>query len=369
MVDLKAQYQKIKLEVDAGIHEVLDNANFIQGKPVHDFANELAAYQNVKHVITCANGTDALQIAMMALDLQPGDEVITPSFTYFATVEVIGLLKLTPVFIDVDPKTFNILPEELEKAISPKTKCIVPVHLYGQCCDMKPILDIASKYNIPVVEDNAQAIGGTYTFPDGTICKTGTMGNIGSTSFFPSKNLGGYGDGGALMTNDDELANKLKMVANHGQRVKYYHDMIGCNSRLDSLQAAVLRVKLKHLDEYCDARRKAADFYDNAFANHPKITTPYRAPYAKHVFHQYNLVVEADRDEMVNYLAAQNIPAMVYYPVLSHEQKSFEGKGRIVGDLKNSLWLTTRVIALPMHTELDEEQQNYIVEHVKKFLN
>jgi len=369
MVDLKSQYRKIKAEVDQGIQEVLDQANFIQGKPVHDFASELAAYLQVKHVIPCANGTDALQIAMMALDLQPGDEVITPSFTYFATVEVIGLLKLKPVFIDVDPKTFSIIPEELEKAISPKTKCIVPVHLYGQCSDMKPVLEIAAKHGIPVIEDDAQAIGGTYTFPDGSTQHNGTMGLAGCTSFFPSKNLGGYGDGGAIYTNDDALAGKLRMIANHGQRVKYYHDLIGCNSRLDTLQAAVLRVKLKHLDEYCTARRAAADRYDALFAGQARLTTPFRAPYAKHVFHQYTLILEGDRDGLVNYLAEQQIPAMVYYPVLCHKQKAFEGNGRIVGDLKHSEWLTTRVFSLPMHTELDAEQQEFIAQHVISYIN
>src|SRR6201991_2493182 len=287
MVDLKRQYTNIKSEVDSAIQEVLDNAAFIQGKAVTDFAAGLAAYSGSKYVIPCANGTDARQISMMALGLQPGDEVITPSFTYVATTEVIALLRLKPVFVEVDPKTFCIEPSAIERAITPKTKAIVPVHLYGQAANMEAIMDIARKHNLHVIEDNAQAIGADYTFSTGTVQKTGTIGTIGATSFFPSKNLGCYGDGGAIFTNDDTLANLLKMIANHGQSRRYYHDLVGCNSRLDSMQAAVLNIKLQHLDAYIAARRKAADFYDKAFASHPKITTPYRAPYSNHVFHQY----------------------------------------------------------------------------------
>lgn len=367
MVDLKQQYQRIKTDIDEAIREVVDSAAFIGGKPVREFAHELESYLGIKHVIPCANGTDALQVAMMALGLQPGDEVICPSFTYFATVEVIALLKLSPVFIDVNPQTFNIEATEAEKAISSKTKAIVPVHLYGQSCEMESLIALGKKKNIPIIEDNAQAIGGEYKFANGTVKKTGTIAEIGSTSFFPSKNLGCYGDGGALMTNDDALAEKLKMIANHGQRIRYYHDLVGMNSRLDTIQAGVLRVKLKHLDEYIDARRTAADFYDQAFSNHQKITPPFRAPYAKHVFHQYTLVVEEGRNELVEHLKAHDIPAMIYYPVLCHQQKAFEGKGRIVGDLKHSNWLSDRVVSLPMHTELDEEQLEYISQKVLEF--
>jgi UDP-2-acetamido-2-deoxy-ribo-hexuluronate aminotransferase len=292
MVDLKQQYLNIKAEVDAAILDVLDSSAFINGKPVQDFALQLSEYLGVKNTITCANGTDALQIAMMALDLQPGDEVITPSFTYIATTEVVALLRLKPVFVEVDPKTFCMDPDAVRKAITPKTKAIVPVHLYGHSAPMKEILEIAAEHNLFVIEDNAQAIGGDYIFADGTKKKNGTMGTVGCTSFFPSKNLGCYGDGGAIFTNDDALAEKLKMVANHGQKVRYYHDLVGCNSRLDTIQAAVLKIKLKKLDEYIIARQKAADYYDAAFANHPHITTPYRAPFTNHVFHQYTLTLD-----------------------------------------------------------------------------
>lgn len=372
MVDLKAQYQKIKTDVDKAIQEVIDNTAFINGKPVQEFATELANYVGVKHVIPCANGTDALQISMMALDLQPGDEVISASFTYFATVEVIGLLKLTPVFIDVDPKTFSLDITQLEKAITPKTKAIVPVHLYGQAADMEPILALAKKHNIPVIEDNAQAIGGDYIFSNGTKKKTGSMATIATTSFFPSKNLGCYGDGGAIFTNDDTLAGKLKMIANHGQRTRYYHETIGCNSRLDTIQAAILRVKLKHLDAYCNERRKVADFYDKAFANNPMITVPYRAPYANHVFHQYTVTLAdtIDREGLIAHLQSKGIPSMLYYPVPCHRQKAFEGKGKVVGDeLKITDWLTLRVLSLPIHTEMDQEQLNYITSSVLEFIN
>ncbi len=370
MVDLKAQYQKIKPDIDKGIQEVLDNASFIAGKQVQEFAVDLGKYAGVKNVIPCANGTDALQIAMMALDLQPGDEVITPSFTYFATVEVIALLKCIPVFVDVNAETFTIDVTEIEKAISPKTKVIVPVHLYGQAANMEPILALAAKHKIAVVEDNAQAIGGEYTFSNGDTFKNGSMALISTTSFFPSKNLGCYGDGGAIFTNNDELALKLKMIANHGQRIKYYHDLIGCNSRLDTLQAAILRVKLKHLDSYCNARRTVANFYDKAFANHPKIKTPFRASYAKHVYHQYTLILSdnVDREAMINSLKEKGIPTMLYYPLACHKQKAFEKGARIVGDLKNTEWLSPRVLSLPIHTEMDEEQLNYIASSVLEFL-
>ena len=297
MVDLKRQYENIKPEVDAAIQSVIDSTAFINGADVQEFAKELATYLGVKHVIPCANGTDALQIALMALGLQPGDEVITPSFTFIATVEVVALLGLQPVFVDVDTDTYTMNLDSLKKAITPKTKAIIPVHLYGQCAQMEEIMQIAKEHNIPVIEDNAQAIGGDYTFVDGKNVKTGSIGNVGCTSFFPSKNLGCYGDGGAMFTNDDALAEKLKMIANHGQKIRYYHEVVGCNSRLDTMQAAILRIKLRKLDEYCDARGVVADYYDNAFANNPNIITPFRAPYNKHVFHQYTLQLKnVDRD-------------------------------------------------------------------------
>lgn len=369
MVDLKTQYAAIKQEVDNGIMDVLNNAAFINGKQVGDFAEHLAQYLGAKHVIPCANGTDALQIALMGLGLQPGDEVITPSFTYIATCEVLALLGLTPVFVDVYPDTFTINPIEIEKAITPKTKAIVPVHLYGQSADMDAVMAIAKKHNLFVIEDNAQAIGGSYTGTDGVKKANGTMGDIGCTSFFPSKNLGCYGDGGAMYTNNDELANKLRMVANHGQRVRYYHDMVGVNSRLDTIQAVILDAKLKHLDHYCSNRRAVADAYDTAFANHPKIKTPARASYSYHVYHQYTLVIEGDRNGLQTFLAENNIPSMIYYPVPAHRQKAFEGKGKIVGDLYHTDWLTDRVISLPIHTEMQADQQAYIIEKVLEFMN
>jgi len=361
MVDLKQQYAKIKGDVDAAIHEVLDSAAFINGKAVTDFAAGLSTYLGIKHVIPCANGTDALQIAMMALDLQPGDEVITPSFTYIATTEVVALLRLKPVFVDVDPKTFCMDPETLEKAITPRTKAIVPVHLYGQSAPMEEIMKIAEKHHLYVIEDNAQAIGAMYTFKNGKKAKTGTIGTIGTTSFFPSKNLGCYGDGGAMFTNDDALAAKLKMIANHGQNRRYYHDIVGCNSRLDSLQAAVLNIKLKSLDDYIASRRKAADYYDNVFAAHKNITIPCRVDYSHHVFHQYTLLLEAvDRNGLNEFLASKNIPSMIYYPVPAHRQKMFASAVTASLHLPATDWLTDRVISLPMHTELDDEQLAYI---------
>lgn len=370
MVDLKRQYLKIKSEVDTAILDVLDSTAFINGKPVGEFANDLAAYMGVKNVIPCANGTDALQIAMMALGLQPGDEVITPSFTYIATVEVVALLKLTPVFVDVDPDTFCMDPKAVEKAISPRTKAIVPVHLYGHTAPMEEILAIAKKHNLFVIEDTAQAIGADYTFSDGTKKKAGTMGIIGTTSFFPSKNLGCYGDGGAIFCNDDALAEKLKMVANHGQKVRYYHDLVGCNSRLDTIQAAILKIKLRHLDEYCDARRAVADVYDKAFAGNPKITTPYRAPYSKHVFHQYTMKLNGvDRDGLVKFLQDNNIPSMIYYPVPCHKQKMFDHIEAVNTELPVTDTLTPIVISLPIHTEMDADQQNYIISKVNEFVN
>jgi UDP-2-acetamido-2-deoxy-ribo-hexuluronate aminotransferase len=370
MVDLKQQYAKIKTEVDLAIQEVINSAAFIQGKAVQDFASALGKYLGVKHVIPCANGTDALQIALMALDLQPGDEVITPSFTFIATTEVIALLQLKAVFVEVDPKTFCIDPIAIEKAVTAKTKAIIPVHLYGQAANMEAIMEIANRYKIPVIEDNAQAIGGDIQLSNGTVQKTGTLSTIGTTSFFPSKNLGCFGDGGAIFTNDDALAEALRKVANHGQAKRYYHDRVGCNSRLDSIQAAILNVKLPHLDEYIAARRSAADFYDQAFAGHSKITIPYRAPYCNHVFHQYTLLLEGvDRDALNLFLADQGIPSMIYYPVPAHRQKMFEAFGGAQFELKTTDWLTERVLSLPMHTELSNEQLQFITSKVLEFIN
>ncbi|HWC54915.1 MAG TPA: DegT/DnrJ/EryC1/StrS family aminotransferase [Chitinophagaceae bacterium] len=370
MVDTHTQYHKIKSEVDKAVIDVMESSAFINGKPVQEFATNLSNYLGIKHTIPCANGTDALQIAMMALGLQPGDEVITPSFTYIATTEVIALLKLTPVFVEVDPKTFCVDPIAIEKAITPKTKAIVPVHLYGQAAPMEEIMAIAKENNIYVIEDNAQAIGCDYFFKDGSTKKTGTIGHIGTTSFYPSKNLGAFGDGGAIFTNDDALAIKLKMMANHGQSKRYYHDVVGCNSRLDTVQAAILNIKLKHLDEYAAARRKAADFYDKAFANHPKIKTPFRADYTNHVFHQYTLILEgADRNELNEFLAQRNIPSMIYYPVPGHKQKMFEQFNVASQTMPVTDWLTERVISLPIHTELDDEQLSFITSNVLEFVN
>jgi UDP-2-acetamido-2-deoxy-ribo-hexuluronate aminotransferase len=370
MVDLVSQYRKIKPEVDKAIEQVMETAAFIGGPEVGKFREELEQYLGVKHVIPCANGTDALQIAMMALGLEPGDEVITPSFTYIATTEVIALLGLTPVFVDVDPRTYCIDPSRIEAAITPRTKAIVPVHLYGQAAEMDAIMEIARKHGLFVIEDNAQAIGSNYHSADGTVAKLGTLGTIGCTSFFPSKNLGCYGDGGAMFTNDDELAEKLKMVANHGQKVKYYHDVVGCNSRLDSMQAAVLRIKLPLLDGYIDARRKVADHYDRVLGASEKITVPYRDPKSKHVFHQYTVQLNgADRDELQKYLAEKEIPSMIYYPVPAHRQGMFASFNLGELDLPVTDELTKKVISFPIHTEMDEEQLDYICENILAFLN
>ncbi|MBN8838228.1 MAG: DegT/DnrJ/EryC1/StrS family aminotransferase [Sphingobacteriia bacterium] len=369
MVDTKTQYLKIKGAVDSAIQEVFESAAYINGKAVQDFTHALNNYVGSKHTIPCANGTDALQIAMMALGLQPGDEVITPSFTYIATTEVVALLRLKPVFVEVDAKTFCIDPQSLRQAITPKTKAIVPVHLYGQAAPMEEIMQIAAEHNLYVIEDNAQAIGCDYTFSNGTKKKTGSIGHIGCTSFYPSKNLGAFGDGGAIFTNDDVLAEKMKMIANHGQSKRYYHDVVGCNSRLDAIQAAVLNEKLKHLDAYNDARRNAAAFYNKAFANHPKITTPFVASYSTHVYHQYTILLNGvDRDALVNYLAEQKIPSMIYYPVPGHKQKMFEAFGLDQYHLETTDWLTERVISLPIHTELDEEQLTHISSTILNFL-
>lgn len=369
MVDLKGQYSRIQEDVDRAIRGVIESTAFINGQPVSDFSSGLGKYLGINHVIPCANGTDALQIALMGLGLEPGDEVITPSFTFIATTEVVALLRLKPVFADVDPKTFCLDPVSVEKQITKKTKAIVPVHLYGQSAPMKEIMDLANAYGLKVIEDNAQAIGGDYIYPDGKSCKTGTMGTIGTTSFFPSKNLGAYGDGGALFTNDSRLAEVCKMIANHGQIKRYYHELVGCNSRLDTLQAAILNVKLPLLDEYIDRRRAAADYYDHAFASHTKIRTPFRASYSKHVFHQYTLILEgADRNKLNEFLAARNIPSMIYYPVPAHRQNMFASFNSDLQQLKVTDWLTDRVISLPMHTELDKEQLTFICNSILEFL-
>lgn len=368
MVDLDRQYQKIKPEIAASFQDILEHSAFINGKQVHEFCGKLMDYLGVKRAIPCANGTDALQIALMALDLQPGDEVITPSFTFIATAEVVALLKLKPVFVDVDPHTFCIDPEAVAKAITPRTKVIIPVHLFGQSADMEAIMQLAKANELTVIEDNAQAIGSDFTFADGRKYKTGTIGHIGCTSFFPSKTLGCYGDGGAITTNDEQLAEKMTMIANHGQSKRYYHDLVGCNSRLDSLQAAVLNIKIDHLDEYIAARRKAADFYDRALGNMNGIAIPERVVYSKHTFHQYTLrVKDGKRDALHSFLAKKNIPSMIYYPVPAHAQKMFEEVEGIPKNLPVTDRLKDEVLSLPMHTELDEEQLAYIVSGIQAF--
>ncbi len=365
MVDLKRQYLKIKPQIDTAIQSVIDATQFIKGPKVKEFEDNLAKYLNVKHVIGVANGTDALQIAMMALDLQPGDEVITADFTYAATAEVIALLRLKPILVEVNPKTFNIDPKAIEKAITPKTKAIVPVHLFGQCADMEAIMKIAEKNNLFVIEDVAQAIGADFTFSDKSVHKAGTIGDIGSTSFFPSKNLGCYGDGGALYTNDDILATRVRMIANHGQSIQYFHDKVGVNSRLDSIQAAILNEKLPYLDEYAKSRNELANFYDKAFANCPQITTPYRKKNSTHVFHQYTLLLNGvNRDEFRKNLADKNVPSMIYYPIPLHNQKAYKDPRFSDADFPISTDLCKRVVSLPMHTEMDTAQREYIVQSV-----
>jgi len=369
MVDLQSQYYKIKSDVDNAVLNVLDSAAFINGPEVKSFQTELETYLDVKHVIPCANGTDALQIALMALDLQEGDEVITADFTFAATVEVIHLLKLKSVLVDVDYETFTMDVEKLKAAITPKTRAIIPVHLFGQCANMEEILKVAKQHNLAVIEDNAQAIGADFTFSDGTVKKSGTMGILGTTSFFPSKNLGCYGDGGAIFTNDDELAHKIRGIVNHGMYERYYHDEVGVNSRLDSIQATVLRKKLPLLDTYNEARRKAADYYDEAFAGHSNILTPKRAENSTHVFHQYTLrILNGKRNELQQFLAEKEIPAMIYYPVALRKQKAYfqESDDK---DFANTDRLLNEVISLPMHTELDEEQLKYITDAVLEFMS
>ncbi len=368
MVDLVGQYQKIKPEVDAALQRVLGTAGFIGGPEVKEFEKELATYLGADHVIGCANGTDALQIAMMALGLKPGDEVITASFTFVATVEVVALLGITPVFADVLPGTFNLDPADIERKITPRTKAIVPVHLFGQTADMEAIMAIAAKHKLYVIEDNAQAIGADYTFSDGSRKKSGTIGHIASTSFFPSKNLGCYGDGGALFTNDADLAKKMRRVCNHGSDVRYYHEVVGVNSRLDAMQAAILRIKLQHLDAYASARNKAAAHYDQAFAGMPHIITPVRSKDSTHVFHQYTLrVTGGHRDGLKKHLEANGVPAMIYYPVPCHLQNAFKSDRFAPGSLPVTEQLTHEVLSLPMSTELDNEQLAHITAMVKGY--
>lgn len=368
MVDLKGQYAKIQQEIDEAVLQTIRDAAFINGPQVAEFTKNLSEYLQGAHVIPCANGTDALQIAMMALGLEPGDEIIVPSFTYVATAEVIGLLNLKPVMVDVDPIHFNITRENFEQAITAKTKAIVPVHLFGQCADMEPILALAKDHNLYVIEDTAQAIGAVYTFKDGTKKQAGAMGDIGCTSFFPSKNLGCYGDGGAIYTNNPELADRIKMIANHGQVKKYVHKYIGVNSRLDTIQAAILNIKLKHLDEYSNARRAAADRYDHLLSGISDLTTPVRAHNSTHVFHQYTMQIKnGKRDGLKKHLESAGIPAMIYYPVPLNEQEAFKYIGQVTGSLETTEYLCASVLSLPMHTELTEEQQVFIAEHIQSF--
>ena len=369
MVDLRSQYLKLKDEIDAGIQEVVDSCAFVNGPAVKGFQADLEDYLDVKHVIPCANGTDALQVSMMALGLKPGDEVITTSFTFIATAEVIALLGLTPVLVDVEPDTFNIDPVAVEKAITPKTKAIVPVHLFGQCADMEALQKIADKHKLFIIEDACQAIGADYIFNDGSKKKAGTIGEIGCTSFFPSKNLGCYGDGGAIFTNDDKLADEMRSVVNHGMKVRYYHDIIGVNSRLDSIQAAILKVKLQHLDKYADERRRAADHYDKAFKDYPQLRTPARWDKTTHVFHQYTLLTEGiDRAALQQHLMSKDVPAMIYYPVPLHMQKAYLDPRYKEGDFPVTEMLSEKVISLPMSTELDDEQLEHITSSVIEFL-
>lgn len=369
MVDLYGQYLHLKNEIDAAIAGVIETSSYINGPAVGRFASELAQYNNVDHVVPCANGTDALQLAMMGLELGQGDEVIVPSFTYVATAEVIALLGLTPVFVDVDPDTFLIDPRSIIANITSRTKAIVPVHLYGQCADMEAIMNIAKAHNLFVIEDTAQAIGAEFTFSDGNKKKAGTIGTIGTTSFFPSKNLGCFGDGGALFVQDEKLARKIQMIANHGQQVKYYHDLVGVNSRLDTIQAAILRVKLRELDNYCSKRNKSADFYDKQLGHLAALSLPQRLANSSHVFHQYTLKCNTfNRDDLKQFLAERGIPSMVYYPVPLHLQKAYRSYGYKEGDLPVSEVLAAKVLSLPIHTEQQEEELQFITDTINEFL-
>lgn len=370
MVDLKGQYEKIKSEIDTAVLNCISSTAFINGPEVKTFQTNLENYLGVRHVIPCANGTDALQVALMALDLKEDDEIIVPSFTYVATAEVIALLKLKPVMVEVDENTFNVTAKIIEKAITPKTKVIVPVHLFGQTCDMEPIMNLAEKRNLYVVEDNAQAIGSDYTFADGTKKKAGTIGHIGTTSFFPAKNLGCYGDGGAIFTNDDELAETMRIIANHGQVKRYYHSVIGVNSRLDTIQATILDVKLKYLDDYAKARQAVAAKYDEAFSQIENLQTPVRSENSTHVFHQYTLRVKnGKRTELQAHLETKRVPANIYYPVPLNEQEAFKPFVEKDLNLPITQKLCGEVLSLPIHTEMKAETQNYIIESVKEFFN
>lgn len=368
MVDLKGQYEKIKPEIDRAVINTLASTAFINGAAVGEFQKNLENYLQIKHVVPCANGTDALQIAMMALDLKEGDEVIVPSFTFIATAEVVALLKLKPVMVDVDAQTFNATAETIERAITPRTKAIVPVHLFGQACDMQAIMRVAEKHNLYVVEDNAQAIGSDYKFQNGTTKKAGTIGHIGTTSFFPSKNLGCYGDGGAIFTDDDKLAERMRMIANHGQNERYYHAVVGVNSRLDTIQAAILDIKLKHLDEYAAARQSVAAFYDDAFKDIKEIKTPARFENSTHVFHQYTLQIEnGRRADLQKHLADKGVPSMIYYPVPLYKQKAFAEFVAPDFTLPTTEKLCASVLSLPIHTEMTEETLGFISGGVREF--
>jgi dTDP-4-amino-4,6-dideoxygalactose transaminase len=370
MMDLVGQYKNIQQEVDAAILNVVHQGQFINGPDVVQFQKSMEEYTGSRHVIPCANGTDALQIALMALELQPDDEVIVPAFTYVATAEVIGLLRLTPVMVDVDATSFNITCDNIKKGFSSKTKAIVPVHLFGQSCDMSPIMDFAEEHGIYVVEDNAQALGAFYTFPDSTRERTGTIAHIGCTSFFPTKNLGCYGDGGALMTNNELLATKIRMIANHGQKQKYHHEVLGCNSRLDTLQAAILNVKLKYLDDYAKARYRVAQVYTAALKEIPDIDTPIELPFSTHVYNQYTIKVKnGKRDVLKKYLADNGIPTMIYYPLPLQEQNAFKAITRTAESLAVAKELSQSVLSLPMHTELTAEEQEFIIAKIKHFFS
>jgi UDP-2-acetamido-2-deoxy-ribo-hexuluronate aminotransferase len=368
MVDLHGQYLKIKQEVDEAIQGVIDSTAFIKGSDVRDFQDELSTYMSVSHTVACGNGTDALQVAMMALELEPGDEVITTPFTFIATVEVIKLLGLRPVFVDVEPDTFNLNPQLLEDAVTERTRAIVPVHLFGQCANMEAIMAFARKHGIFVIEDNAQALGAEYTFSDGSIQRAGTIGHMGTTSFFPSKNLGAFGDGGALFTNDESFAQMLESLVNHGMKKRYYYSHVGVNSRLDTLQAAILRVKLKHLDSYHKARQEAAAYYDQALSGIPEVQVPVRSAFTTHIFHQYTLQMDPSiRDPLKEWLAEQKVPSMIYYPVPLHLQDAYQDLGYKPGDLPASEELSHRVLSLPIHTEMEAEQLDYITTQIQSF--
>ncbi|MFC2112560.1 DegT/DnrJ/EryC1/StrS family aminotransferase [Bacteroidota bacterium] len=370
MVDLKRQYDRLKTDIDTALQEAIDSTAFINGPPVQKFSEELAEYLDIEYVVPCGNGTDALQVALMALDLEPGDEVITTPFSFIASIEVIKLLRLVPVLIDIDPLNFNIDPSLLEAAISNKTRTIIPVHLFGQCANMESILEIAGKHGLKVIEDAAQAVGTDYIFKDGKHLKAGTVGTMGTASFFPSKNLGCYGDGGAVMTRDQKLHDRIKTIVNHGSRVKYYYDEVGVNSRLDTLQAAILRVKLQHLDEFHSARQAAAAAYDKALGGISELKIPGRMSWSTHIFHQYTLILEdGRRDDLVNYLRSKQVPVMIYYPLPLHLQKAYVDLNYVEGDFPVAESMSESVFSIPMHTELETDQIEYICYHIQEFLN